>query len=122
MQHRGIHLIESKPPLAHFPETRAIVLRRRTMIPLLLSTVTFRQDCNAEPEESDLVKDLLQKTRDNKEKNDQDRLDRYYHREWVINNWMGQEILPEPCDPRDIEMGYRCRMQSLRNTREERRH
>lgn len=108
--------------MAHVSETRALVSRRRTMVSLLVSMVYVRQDCKAEPEESELVKDLLRKTRDNKEKNDQDRLDRYYHREWAINKWMGQEVLPEPCDPRDIEMGYRCRMQSFLDTRDETRH
>ncbi|KAK3262241.1 hypothetical protein CYMTET_28893 [Cymbomonas tetramitiformis] len=62
--------------------------------------------------ESTLVQGLLKKSKDKKEEYDQDRLDRYYNREYNINKLseklgMG-EVLAEPCDPRDPEFTKQC--------------
>ena len=43
---------------------------------------------------------LLKKSKENKAKNDQDRLDRFYKKEFAINKLLGTEVLPEACDPR----------------------
>jgi len=57
---------------------------------------------------SEFVQGLLAKSRANKSKNDQDRLDRFYKKEFAINKITGIEILPEACDPRDPEFGGKC--------------
>jgi hypothetical protein len=59
----------------------------------------------AAPESQDasssaLVSRLLASTSEHKEEYDADRLDRYYNRRWRINELLGREVLPEPCDPR----------------------
>eukprot|EP00240_Pyramimonas_obovata_P015197 CAMPEP_0118923002 /NCGR_PEP_ID=MMETSP1169-20130426/1702_1 /TAXON_ID=36882 /ORGANISM="Pyramimonas obovata, Strain CCMP722" /LENGTH=216 /DNA_ID=CAMNT_0006863933 /DNA_START=52 /DNA_END=702 /DNA_ORIENTATION=+ len=63
--------------------------------------------------ESEFIQGLLKKSKDNKEQYDQDRLDRYYNREYNINKIAKKlgmdEVLPEPCDPRDPEFGSKCR-------------
>jgi hypothetical protein len=43
---------------------------------------------------------LLKKSKENKAKNDQDRLDRFYNKEFAINKLLGAEVLPDACDPR----------------------
>ena len=48
-----------------------------------------------------LVQNLVARSKENKEKYDQQRLDSYYERNYNINELMGKEIIPEPCDPRD---------------------
>lgn len=42
---------------------------------------------------------LLAKSKENKAKNDSDRLYRFYHKEFAINKTLGKDVLPEPCDP-----------------------
>ncbi|XRB00521.1 hypothetical protein NFJ02_09g142210 [Pycnococcus provasolii] len=58
--------------------------------------------------DSALVQKLLERTRENKEAYDQQRLDNYYNRKYRINEITGMEILPEPCDPRDPEFRNKC--------------
>lgn len=85
-------------------------LSRRGAASVVFGTLLTRsKPCKAEASDSELVQELLRKSRANKEKNDQQRLDRYYKREWAINKIVGKEVLPEPCDPRDLELGYKCR-------------
>jgi hypothetical protein len=52
--------------------------------------------------------ELLSKSRENKAAYDEQRLDNFYNRGYNINKLAGTEILPEPCDPRDPEFGYKC--------------
>mmetsp|Transcript_2309 Transcript_2309/g.15349 ORF Transcript_2309/g.15349 Transcript_2309/m.15349 type:complete len:139 (+) Transcript_2309:1750-2166(+) len=85
-------------------------LSRRGAASVVFGTfLTRSKPCKADDSDSELVQELLRKSRANKAKNDQQRLDRYYKREWAINKIVGKEVLPEPCDPRDLEFGYKCR-------------
>ena len=58
--------------------------------------------------DSELVQKLLERTRENKAKYDQERLDNYYKRNYRINEITGVEIIPEPCDPRIPEFRGKC--------------
>mmetsp|Transcript_32501 Transcript_32501/g.81454 ORF Transcript_32501/g.81454 Transcript_32501/m.81454 type:complete len:180 (+) Transcript_32501:120-659(+) len=58
---------------------------------------------------SEFVQGLLAKSKENKAKNDSDRLYRFYHKEFAINKTLGKDVLPEPCDPQDPEFGGKCR-------------
>ena len=62
-----------------------------------------------DPEKSELIQNLLAKTKEDKSMLDQKRLDNYYNKKFLINEITGKEILPNPCDPRDYEFGGRCR-------------
>ncbi len=62
-----------------------------------------------DPSKSSLIQGLVEKSAQNKEKNDQARLDSFYRRDFRINRLVGGELLKEPCDPRDPEFGYKCR-------------
>lgn len=63
--------------------------------------VNGRLECDApEPESNELINVLRDSTEANKATYDQQRLDSYYKREYRINNLLGREVLPEPCDPR----------------------
>ena len=62
-----------------------------------------------DPSKSSLIQGLVEKSAQNKEKNDQARLDYFYRRDFRINRLVGGELLKEPCDPRDPEFGYKCR-------------
>ena len=61
-----------------------------------------------DPDASDLVKRLRARSDVNKAEYDRQRLDNFYKRDYAINKLFGSEVLPEPCDPRDPEFGYRC--------------
>ena len=61
-----------------------------------------------DPTTSDLVKRLKASSDANKAEYDARRLDNFYRRDYAINKLIGREVLPEPCDPRDPEFGYRC--------------
>lgn len=61
-----------------------------------------------DPTTSDLVKRLKASSDANKAEYDARRLDNFYRRDYAINKLIGTEVLPEPCDPRDPEFGYRC--------------
>ena len=61
-----------------------------------------------DPDASDLVKRLRARSEENKAEYDRQRLDAFYRRDYAINKLVGKEVLPEPCDPRDPEFGYRC--------------
>ena len=61
-----------------------------------------------DPTTSDLVKRLKASSDANKAEYDARRLDNFYRRDYAINKFIGREVLPEPCDPRDPEFGYRC--------------
>lgn len=52
--------------------------------------------------------ELLERSKENKEAYDKQRLDNFYDRGYNINKIAGREVLPEPCDPRDPEFGYKC--------------
>ena len=52
--------------------------------------------------------ELLERSRENKAAYDKQRLDNFYERGYNINKIAGAEVLPEPCDPRDPEFGYKC--------------
>jgi hypothetical protein len=73
--------------------------------PALASTPAFS---GVDPDSSGLVRRLRERSIENKEKYDRQRLDNFYNREYNINKVLGVEVLPEPCDPRDPEFGYRC--------------
>ena len=83
--------------------------------PALASTPAFS---GVDPDSSGLVRRLRERSIENKEKYDRQRLDNFYNREYNINKVLGVEVLPEPCDPGiqslgiDAEAtyrGYRCR-------------
>ena len=61
-----------------------------------------------DPDSSELVQRLLARSKDNKAAYDEQRLDNFYRRDYRINGILGKELLPEPCDPRDPEFGYKC--------------
>jgi hypothetical protein len=61
-----------------------------------------------DPDASDLIKRLKARSDANKADYDAARLDNFYRRDYAINKLVGKEVLPEPCDPRDPEFGYRC--------------
>ena len=61
-----------------------------------------------DPEASDLIKRLRARSDANKAEYNEQRLDNFYRRDYAINKLVGKEVLPEPCDPRDPEFGYRC--------------
>lgn len=61
-----------------------------------------------DPDASDLIKRLRARSDANKAEYDAARLDNFYRRDYAINKLVGKEVLPEPCDPRDPEFGYRC--------------
>lgn len=67
------------------------------------------QYSGVDPDRSELVQRLLEKSKENKATYDQQRLDNFYKRDYNINKIAGHEVLPEPCDPRDPEFGYKCR-------------
>ena len=61
-----------------------------------------------DPDSSELVQRLLARSKENKAAYDEQRLDNFYRRDYRINGILGKELLPEPCDPRDPEFGYKC--------------
>ena len=61
-----------------------------------------------DPDSSELVQRLLARSKENKAAYDEQRLDNFYRRDYGINGILGKELLPEPCDPRDPEFGYKC--------------
>eukprot|EP00963_Diacronema_lutheri_P001134 scaffold73_cov337-Pavlova_lutheri.AAC.29 len=97
------------PPCARAPANSPRLSRRGSAAVLFGTFLTRVKPCMADPADSELVQELLRKSRANQEKNNQERLDRYYKRDWAINKIVGKEVLPEPCDPRDVELGYKCR-------------
>jgi len=65
--------------------------------------------CRAvEEETSQLARRLRDSSAANRERYDQERLDRFYNKEFRINKLLRAEVLPEPCDPRDPEQRNRC--------------
>lgn len=51
----------------------------------------------------------MEKSEKDKVKNDEERLENFYKRDYRINKLLGGEVLKEPCDPRDPEFGWECR-------------
>eukprot|EP00242_Pyramimonas_sp_CCMP2087_P009344 CAMPEP_0198213116 /NCGR_PEP_ID=MMETSP1445-20131203/28683_1 /TAXON_ID=36898 /ORGANISM="Pyramimonas sp., Strain CCMP2087" /LENGTH=196 /DNA_ID=CAMNT_0043887715 /DNA_START=80 /DNA_END=670 /DNA_ORIENTATION=+ len=70
------------------------------------------QYSGVDDDKSEYIQGLLKRTEEHREEYAQERLDRFYNREWMINKIaakMGMgEVLPEPCDPRDIEFTRKC--------------
>lgn len=62
-----------------------------------------------DPTKSSYIQSLVEKSNADKAKNDQERLDNFYKKDFRINRVLGAEVLKEPCDPRDPEYGYKCR-------------
>jgi len=62
-----------------------------------------------DPTKSSYIQSLVEKSNADKARNDQERLDNFYKKDFRINRVLGAEVLKEPCDPRDPEYGYKCR-------------
>jgi len=62
-----------------------------------------------DPKESAFIRALVEKSEKDKVKNDEERLENFYKRDYRINKLLGGEVLKEPCDPRDPEFGWECR-------------
>lgn len=73
--------------------------------PALAANPTYS---GVDPNSSHLIKRLKKQTDENKETYNLQRLDNFYKRDYAINKLIGKELLPDPCDPRDPEFGYRC--------------
>ena len=109
----------SPPPRrAYDHQNHPIILRQFIVASAALTIASFGNVQKVEagpsfsgvdPEKSELIQNLLAKTKEDKSMLDQKRLDNYYNKKFLINEITGKEILPNPCDPRDYEFGGRCR-------------
>ena len=108
----------SSPRRAYDHQKHPIILRQFIVASAALTIASFGNVQKVEagpsfsgvdPEKSELIQNLLAKTKEDKSMLDQKRLDNYYNKKFLINEITGKEILPNPCDPRDYEFGGRCR-------------
>ena len=109
----------SSPRRAYDHQKHPIILRQFIVASAALTIASFGNVQKVEagnpsfsgvdPEQSELIQNLLAKTKEDKSMLDQKRLDNYYNKKFLINEITGKEILPNPCDPRDYEFGGRCR-------------
>ena len=109
----------SPPRRAYDHQNHPIILRQFIVASAALTIASFGNVQKVEagnpsfsgvdPEQSELIQNLLAKTKEDKSMLDQKRLDNYYNKKFLINEITGKEILPNPCDPRDYEFGGRCR-------------